>query len=109
MGKLIKKFIPKRSRWWFHPKDGHSMIIKTSVNGKPYVPRGVERREFLEKAAKMGVAGALGAGLASMGFPVSASPPVNWNLGPLGNSDRMVGVCRGCFLVSQERRHGPRR
>lgn len=74
--------IPKRLRWWYHSKDGSNpTIIKTSVNGKPYVPRGMERREFLFNAAKMAAAGALGAGIASMGLPISASPPVNWNQG----------------------------
>ncbi len=75
--------IPKRLRWWFHPKDGSNpTIIKTSVNGKPYVARGIERREFLSKGAKMAAVGGLGVALGSMGLPVEASPPTNWNLGP---------------------------
>ncbi len=70
--------IPKRLRWWFHPKDGSNpTIIKTSVNGKPYVARGIERREFLSKGAKMAAVGGLGVALGSMGLPVEASPPTN--------------------------------
>src|SRR5437016_1490605 len=71
--------IPKRLRWW---AQGQPTIIKTSVNGKPYLPRGIERRQFLEKGLKVAAIGGLGAAIGSMGFPVEASPPVNWNQGP---------------------------
>ncbi len=75
--------IPKRLRWWFHPKDGSNpTIIKTSVNGKPYVARGIERREFLSKSAKMAAVGGLGVALGSMGFPAEGAPSTNWNMGP---------------------------
>lgn len=83
--------LPKRLRWWAH---GQPTVLKTSSNGKVYIPRGKEReadfenqktmarREFLGNAAKYAAAGMLGAGIASMGIPVGASPPINWNQGP---------------------------